>query len=151
MKKSKTKYIALHRYIYKKLGNPQICWKCKTKKAKKYEWANKSGKYTKILSDWIRLCTKCHIKFDQSKNRGIKKENPCKCGKPNYGNGLCALCYQQTEKQRKYQKQYRNKKERKEYMKKYNKEYKKTYNKTEKYKKYQKQYKTLLLIKKFKL
>lgn len=55
---------ALHNWVEKHLGKPQKCEHCKMTDCKKYEWANKSNKYRRDLSDWIRLCSKCHAKFD---------------------------------------------------------------------------------------
>ena len=55
---------ALHNWVERKLGKPRICEHCKTKNSKKYEWANKSRLYKRELSDWMRLCTKCHSIYD---------------------------------------------------------------------------------------
>ena len=55
---------ALHDWVKRRLGVPKICELCKTTKAKKYEWANKSREYKRDLSDWTRLCTRCHRKYD---------------------------------------------------------------------------------------
>src|SRR5580698_917581 len=44
---------ALHNWVEKQLGRPRKCDKCGTTKAKKYEWANKSQKYMRKLSDWM--------------------------------------------------------------------------------------------------
>lgn len=55
---------ALHNWVQKHLGKPKRCEHCNTTKAKKFEWANKSQKYKRDLTDWIRLCTKCHWKYD---------------------------------------------------------------------------------------
>lgn len=56
---------ALHSWVKKNLGTPKKCEHCKTTTAKKFEWANVSQKYKRSLDDWIRLCTKCHVKFDR--------------------------------------------------------------------------------------
>jgi len=32
---------------------------------KKIHWANKSGEYLRDKDDWIRLCCKCHKKYDK--------------------------------------------------------------------------------------
>lgn len=53
-------YGALHDWVARKLGKPSKCERCKTKIAKKYEWANKSGRYLRKINDWIRLCNSCH-------------------------------------------------------------------------------------------
>ena len=58
-------YNALHARVRKNLGKAIKCEHCLTKTAKKYEWANKSHKYLTDLSDWIQLCTSCHIKYDK--------------------------------------------------------------------------------------
>lgn len=57
-------YGGLHKWIYRKLGQPNYCAHCQTITAKRYEWANISHEYKRDLSDWIRLCTSCHKKFD---------------------------------------------------------------------------------------
>lgn len=54
----KRAWVELHK------GKPSLCEHCGTTEAKKFEWANISKKYKRELDDWIRLCTKCHRKFD---------------------------------------------------------------------------------------
>ncbi len=63
-KKDKKGYFNLHNWVRKHLGKPKKCDHCGTTTATRYEWANKSGLYKKVLEDWIRLCRKCHIKYD---------------------------------------------------------------------------------------
>lgn len=63
-------YLALHSWVARKLGKPNLCEDCGTTGAKKFEWANISGQYKRDLSDWVRLCTKCHHKFDNIAQRG---------------------------------------------------------------------------------
>lgn len=60
-------YSALHRWIRKVLGTPTTCEDCgKTGlTGRKIGWANRSGLYTRNLSDWIRLCKKCHSHYDR--------------------------------------------------------------------------------------
>jgi len=58
-------YDALHGWVERELGKPKKCTFCGVSdENKKYEWANKSGKYKRDLTDWIRLCKKCHHKYD---------------------------------------------------------------------------------------
>ena len=57
-------YENLHRWIKKEKGQPRYCEICKSTSEKLYHWANKSRKYQKDLSDWFRLCHKCHRKYD---------------------------------------------------------------------------------------
>jgi len=57
-------YGSMHDWVKRELGKPKFCETCKTTKAKKYEWANLSGECKRDVSDWKRLCTKCHRKLD---------------------------------------------------------------------------------------
>lgn len=61
-------YIAKHMWIAGQLGKPKKCEHCGTTKAKKFEWCNKDHKYSRVPSDWIRLCTPCHRRFDYENN-----------------------------------------------------------------------------------
>ena len=61
-------YQALHIWIRRNKGKPIRCEHCGSETEKKYEWANKSHKYKRDLDDWIRLCTKCHKKYDKKCN-----------------------------------------------------------------------------------
>jgi len=63
-KGDKVGYGALHDWLVLRLGKPRLCKVCCTTKAKKFEWANISGKYLRDVTDWIRLCTSCHRKKD---------------------------------------------------------------------------------------
>lgn len=63
-KGDRVKYGGLHAWIVLRLGKPKKCELCGITSSKKYEWANKSGEYKRDLSDWIRLCTSCHHKYD---------------------------------------------------------------------------------------
>lgn len=59
----------LHVWVERVLGKPKKCSHCGTTNAKRYDWANISRKYHRDVNDWMRLCRKCHIKYDGSKNR----------------------------------------------------------------------------------
>lgn len=58
---------ALHEWVERKLGKPRKCEKCGTITAKKYDWSNKNHQYKRILSDWQRLCFRCHFLYDKKK------------------------------------------------------------------------------------
>lgn len=62
-------YDALHDWVNRHLGKPDTCEFCKKSglKGKFIQWANKSHKYKRDLSDWIRLCAKCHFVYDKRK------------------------------------------------------------------------------------
>lgn len=42
-------------------------------KKKKLKKINKSGKYRRHIDDWIRLCAKCHGKYDKENNLRPRK------------------------------------------------------------------------------
>ena len=71
---------ALHQWVVRQLGKPSKCEHCSTTKAKKYEWANKTQQYKRHLSDWIRLCTKCHAKYDYPTRHEKWKKSVMKLG-----------------------------------------------------------------------
>jgi DNA-directed RNA polymerase subunit RPC12/RpoP len=55
---------AMHDWIKKQLGKPQMCEHCGDTSSVKYEWANKDHTYKRKISDYMRLCVKCHRKYD---------------------------------------------------------------------------------------
>jgi len=55
-------YENLHKWVNKTKGKPTKCVKCHTKKAKRYVWANISGKYKRNINDWHELCNSCNLK-----------------------------------------------------------------------------------------
>ncbi len=62
-------YSAVHKRLRKDRGTPSRCEHCGTTAAKKFEWAftgegHTRGAWSADLSQYIRLCTSCHIKFD---------------------------------------------------------------------------------------
>ena len=65
-------YTALHQWLYKQSGKPNKCEYCGTITAKAYEWANKSRKYKRDVKDWIRLCAKCHRKYDLDYRKSLQ-------------------------------------------------------------------------------
>ena len=56
-------YFAAHKRVRKVRGAPQLCSRCGTTSAKRYDWANLTGKYADP-SDYIRLCKSCHTIHD---------------------------------------------------------------------------------------
>ena len=59
-------YTGLHQWVVRKLGQPDTCEFCgKTGLVNsQIQWANKSHLYLRNLSDWLRLCVKCHRQYD---------------------------------------------------------------------------------------
>jgi hypothetical protein len=68
-------YSAVHKWVSRWGGTPKLCQVCGTRKAKKYEWANIDHKYRRILEDYIRMCTSCHIIYDNNKFNFRKRGN----------------------------------------------------------------------------
>lgn len=65
-KGDKVSYTGLHQWVKRHLGSPkqcEFCGKLKTT-SKSIQWANKSHKYLRKLTDWISLCASCHKKYD---------------------------------------------------------------------------------------
>ena len=64
-KGDKVGYRAVHDWVDRWKGKPKECEFCGILTAKKYEWANKDHQYNRNLSDYIRLCTRCHRLHDK--------------------------------------------------------------------------------------
>jgi hypothetical protein len=62
-------YSGIHKWIESRLGKPHFCEHCGNRELRhtQYNWANTDHKYKRVLKDWIRLCAKCHIEFDNKK------------------------------------------------------------------------------------
>lgn len=64
-KGDKASYGSIHDWVRKRLGTPSRCENCGSTNGKHYEWANLDNHSCKRnLEDWIRLCAKCHRRFD---------------------------------------------------------------------------------------
>ena len=62
-KKECKNYKVLHKRLYRLLGQPKKCEVCLTESAKRYDWANMSGKY-EDPKDYKRMCRSCHSRHD---------------------------------------------------------------------------------------
>lgn len=62
----KVSYRNLHRWVERELGKPGNCENCGKDglSGREIQWANKSHEYKRVLGDWLRLCVKCHRKYD---------------------------------------------------------------------------------------
>ena len=60
-------YSALHEWIRKHLGQPTKCEHCDKDNLTCHDihWANKDHTYKRQKEDWIRLCAKCHKRYDK--------------------------------------------------------------------------------------
>lgn len=57
-------YYAKHMWILKHYGKANKCTCDQSHTAKRFEWANISGKYHRDISDYVQLCPSCHRKID---------------------------------------------------------------------------------------
>lgn len=84
------KMSGLHKWVERTLGTPKKCQHCGSTNKKRYEWANKSRSYTRVATDWIRLCTSCHRLYDMTlsykKNMSIAALRRRDSEFPNYHN-----------------------------------------------------------------
>ncbi len=66
-KGDKVGYRGLHLWVETILGKPTKCEFCGKDNlvGRQIHWANKSRKYLRNRSDWLRLCVKCHKTYDQ--------------------------------------------------------------------------------------
>ena len=62
-------YEGIHDWVARNFGKMKMCEHCGTTSAKKFEWANRSGYYTRKRDDWMRLCTSCHRYYDSRKRK----------------------------------------------------------------------------------
>lgn len=63
-------YAACHLRVQVARGTPSRCEHCGTTSAKRFEWANLTGRYSDV-TDYIRLCISCHHRMDGTvKNLG---------------------------------------------------------------------------------
>jgi len=83
-KGDKASYVAKHMWIIKHYGNAKKCSNNPDHRAKRYEWANKSGKYKRDISDYIELCPSCHRKMDHDRKALLRGNGKmvCKHGHP---------------------------------------------------------------------
>ena len=66
-KGEKAGYTAKHDWIRRTYGKPNFCEHCKDSSRKTiYQWANISRTHIRSRSDWLRLCVRCHLKYDRT-------------------------------------------------------------------------------------
>ena len=70
-KGDKVSYRGLHNWVQRMLGTPKQCERCgkEAVNRRSVQWANKSHKYLRVLSDWIALCGLCHKQHDKRSNQ----------------------------------------------------------------------------------
>lgn len=63
-------YFGLHLWVSKHKGKAKKCRECGSDN--NVQWANKSHEYKRDLSDWLELCRRCHMKYDQVMDKAWK-------------------------------------------------------------------------------
>jgi len=71
-------YVSLHRWVARWKGKPNKCEHCGkvSDKPREMQWANIDHNYYRDLEEYIRLCAKCHAKYDLENN--LRKHNGAK-------------------------------------------------------------------------
>lgn len=66
-KGKKVGYFALHNWLVRNFGKPEICENCGKADTRKQcmHWANVTGIYERERKNWKRLCVTCHNRFDK--------------------------------------------------------------------------------------
>lgn len=59
-KSENVSYSTVHKWLVRMYGKANHCVKGHI--AKKYDWANKTGKYLRDINDWHQLCRSCNMK-----------------------------------------------------------------------------------------
>lgn len=61
-----TSYRSMHRWVVRHKGQPDTCTHCKKVNLYGHQihWANIDHLYKRNLDDYIRLCVRCHKKYD---------------------------------------------------------------------------------------
>lgn len=68
--KRRPKYLAIHTWVARWRGKPNMCECCGRQTAGRgIHWANIDHRYRRVLGDYIRLCAKCHAFYDRTFNR----------------------------------------------------------------------------------
>lgn len=77
----RVKYSGIHMWVRNNFGLPDTCEHCGNSglSGKYINWANVSGDYKRDREDWKRLCKKCHVKFDDTINRGWATRRAAGC------------------------------------------------------------------------
>ena len=71
-KGDKATYAAFHYRVESQRGKPHFCEACGNMDAKRYEWANLTGRYEDTM-DYARMCVPCHRKYDIKRREITKK------------------------------------------------------------------------------
>ena len=71
-KENEVGYRALHYWVRRWKGEPEMCEMCGST-TKKLHYANIDHKYRRVLDDYIVLCSKCHGEYDVL--HGLRKHN----------------------------------------------------------------------------
>lgn len=69
-------YKKIHYEVGRDHGKPSFCEHCKSTDKLKYQWAHKhASSWSTDRNNWIRLCVKCHDKYDGHPTNGFSGKN----------------------------------------------------------------------------
>ncbi len=86
-------YVAKHLWMVKHFGKATYCSFDPNHKAKRYEWANISGKYERDPRDYMQMCPSCHRLFDlRGRCRSGHLYTPGNTKVNNRGHRVCLTC-----------------------------------------------------------
>lgn len=71
-KGNKVGYYALHAWLRREYGIPDICEFCNS--TKKIQWASKDYSYSRNRDSWLKLCFNCHRKYDSQNGWGLASQ-----------------------------------------------------------------------------
>ena len=81
--------MALHNFVRRHFGKPQLCELCGTTEQRTYHWAAKQhDRGGREREDWLRLCVPCHSKYDGRTGRTLSDETKRRIGEKNAINSL---------------------------------------------------------------
>lgn len=70
-------YDALHDWVKRHAHDPGQCEECgHDGTVNRLEWANRSGEYQRDLTDWARLCSRCHGRHDREIRGAMRRRFP---------------------------------------------------------------------------
>jgi len=67
-KGDRASYAAFHYRLSRLKGEPDYCEVCGTREAKRFEWANLTGRLDDV-DDYKRMCKSCHARYDEASHR----------------------------------------------------------------------------------
>lgn len=75
-KENNVSYATKHQWLHRNLGKANKCSNSEClKTCNKYEWANKTGEYSRNSYDYFMLCISCHRRMDYKRRLDVKRNS----------------------------------------------------------------------------